>query len=170
MSKALMKAISVLVDGDARIHLSGTIVNHTKGEDRIVSFTANGHTGAWTYKIGRLSGSRDSKGNVVERFGNRGEDGLGNADRVPFELQLAFPLTMLIWDRARDEWRMDSADEDGDQIIVHLIHRELPQLKAELTVDTVRRLAVSFITPADAFSLNVNETGESAGAYASYES
>jgi len=170
MSNALMKAISVLVDGDARMDLSGTIVHHTNGEDRIVSFTANGHTGAWEYKIGRLSGSRDNNGNVVERFGNRAEDWVGNADRVPVELQLAFPLTMPIWDRAGDDWRMDSADEHGDQVIVHLIHRELPQLKAKLTVDTARRLAVSFITPADAFSLEVEETGESAGAYASYES
>jgi len=171
MSDALIAAISVLVDGDARTHLGGTITHHTNGEDRRVSFTADGRTGAWEYKIGRLTGSRDDQGNVVERIGGRGEDMVGNSDRVPFELQLLFPLTMLIWDRAGDEWRMDSAIEDGDHVTVHLVHREQPQCTAELTVDTARRLATRFSTPTDTFTLNVSDDVTAPEqSFASYES
>jgi len=170
MSDALIKAISVLVDGDARTHLSGVIVHRTHGEDRKIPFTADGRTGEWAYSIGRMTASRDRYGNVVQRIGRGAEDRGGNADHVPFELRIIFPLTLLIWDRAGDEWRMVSADEDGDQVTVHLVDREHPQLTAELTVDTARRLAVRFSTPGDTISVEVQDGEDSEGSYASYES
>jgi len=170
MSDALIDAIGVLVDDDARMHLAGTVVHRWGSEDRSIPFTADGHTGEWAYSIGRMSVSRDVHGTITERIGHRVDVRGNDGSHVPFELRPLFPLTLPIWDRAGDEWRMVSAAGDGDHVIVTFPHRERAELAAELTVDAVRRVVVSWVTPTDAFFVNVEDHSNAAGRFAAYES
>ena len=168
MSNALITAIGVLVDGDSRMHLSGVITHTTRGAAREIPFTANGRTGEWEYRSERTTVSKDHHGVITESRGSRIET-REDRDHVPFELRIAFPLALPIWDRASDEWRMLSAEQNGDEVTITLVHREHRALRSTLVVDTARRLVSSFTTPTDSCVLLAPVDEESPGRYAAYE-
>ncbi|MGY4856815.1 hypothetical protein [Cryobacterium sp. AP23] len=170
MRDALIKAIGALLDDVPRSPLSGVIVYTSRGETHEIPFTADALTGKWEYKYRSKPRvmSRDHLGTVRERRGSRIVSVEEGSDRIPFELRIAFPLALLIWDRQGDEWRMVSAEEEGNVVTVNLTHREFEGLQATLTVDMERRLAVRFVTPVDDVALVVADLRRP-GAFAAYE-
>lgn len=112
MNDPLVAAISVLVDDDARAHISGTVTHEAGGDTRSISFSADGRSGVWTYSLGHFTLSKDVNAVISERNGTRSERPRSDRpDYVPLELRLLFPKTLPVWDRPGDEWRVSSAEK-----------------------------------------------------------
>jgi hypothetical protein len=171
MSDILIRAIGALLDDAARSSFTGVIQYTLRGETSQIVFTADGVTGEWDYRYtGRARRmTRDRLGGVTERSGPRIVDVQERPDRIPFELRIAFPIALPVWDRRDDEWRMVSATENAQVITINLVHRERPDLQATLTVDMERRLAMTFTTPVDSVSLVPVADPTPPGAFAAYE-
>jgi hypothetical protein len=105
---------------------------------------------------------------VTERDGSRVTSHPDRPGRVPFELWIACPLLLPIWDRQQDDWRMVGADTDGILVSIGLDHREHPGIRGSLLVDTERRLALEYSTPFDTVVLDVAADPSPPGAFATY--
>lgn len=171
MTDALVTAVSILLDEDARAHLAGTITHTTHGDTRIIVFSAHARTGEWTYSAGNATFAKDLDGVVTERRGSGGDTSSASRPaHIPLELRLGFPASLPVWDRPGDEWRITGATSAEDEIRLALSHREHPEIHASVTIDTVRRLFTSFVTPTDSFKLDAADSPvDMNGRFAYYE-
>lgn len=60
----------------------------------------------------------------------------------PFAVRLAFPLSLPIWGRRHDTYRMVDAHQDGSALIVQLAGRTVQGLEGTVTIDVERGMAV----------------------------
>jgi len=65
----------------------------------------------------------------------------------PMAVRLAFPVSLGIWGRPGDSYRMTGARRTADQLVVALVHQADPSLTGELVIDLGRRKAVRLDTP-----------------------
>ena len=61
--------------------------------------------------------------------------------------RLAFPMSLLIWGRRIDAWRIGSGTRNGNELALGLVSTQDPQFRGSLTVDLEFGMAVRFDTP-----------------------
>lgn len=65
----------------------------------------------------------------------------------PVAARLAFPLSLGIWGRPGDSYRLTDAVEEGEAIMVAVEHQQNSAMVGSLTIDRNRRQAVRLDTP-----------------------
>jgi hypothetical protein len=67
----------------------------------------------------------------------------------PPAARLAFPMSLGVWGRPTDGYRMVGGHRVGDTIVVRLVHISQPALNGSLTVSRSSRMAVRLDTPTE---------------------
>jgi hypothetical protein len=98
-------------------------------------------------KTGRESSYIDATGERIDS-GVRSPRQSSDLIWQPFPVRLAFPLSLPIWGRRHDGYRMVSANERSGQLIVQLGDRDDSVESGSLTIDLARGLAVRLDVPA----------------------
>lgn len=106
-----------------------------------------------TYRLvealtGRVDEFEGSNGRLV----NGGHTVEYNVHMVKFEplpVRLAFPMSLGIWGRPSDSYRIAGAAEEDDDIILTLVHMKDPKLVGSLAVSRKDRTAQRLNTPTE---------------------
>jgi hypothetical protein len=65
----------------------------------------------------------------------------------PMAVRLAFPLSLGIWGRPSDSYRISGAHQRGNEFALTLTHQQQPGLVGELVIDQGRQTAIRLSTP-----------------------
>jgi len=79
----------------------------------------------------------------------------------PLAARLAFPISLGVWGRPSDSYRMIGASRLGDEILIRLEHQTDPHLFGSVTIDTEKRLVTRLDTPTETCRYQDVEMGDS---------
>jgi hypothetical protein len=68
----------------------------------------------------------------------------------PLPVRLAFPMSLGIWGRATDGYRITGGTAEGSEIVLSLAHVQQGDLQGSLIIDRARRMAIRLDTPTEA--------------------
>ena len=127
----------------------------------IGDYTASFHVEAWPLE-GRWTTTSEATGvtisyaAVTQIMSRAGEEVVRPSyPLLPTDesVSLAFPLSLPIWGRTRDDFKPVSAERVGDEAVVTLRHRTDPQIVGSLVVNLARGHAIRLMSPMSSVQL-----------------
>ena len=142
-------AVAVLLDWRKRAAFR--CVADVRHGDRIDSYELEAQPRDLSYRV------TNTKTGMIESFDPQSRMlREGNTERPlevnqlatePLAARLAFPLSLGIWGRPGDSYRITGATRRENAVIVSLVHQRDTTLTGKLTIDTDRRTAIRLDTP-----------------------
>ncbi len=126
-------------------------VHHELGAEPVRTYDLEARPRQLSYRLvdvdsGRLD-SFDGESRELVEAGKRVEYHTHMLVFEPLPARLAFPLSLGIWGRSFDDYRIVDGADDGDQIVLSLAHTHASDVSGTLTVSRTERKAVRLDTP-----------------------
>lgn len=93
----------------------------------------------------------------ISSFDGRTRELVSDGDPVPYDLsmlifepmptRLAFPMSLGIWGRDHDNFRIVGGESTGQLIVLELASRDSPEISGKLILDKTRSKAIGFVSP-----------------------
>lgn len=146
---SVLEAVAILLDWRKRPTWQSGVVVRMGSESREYRVTVSPRD--LNYEVvdvqtGRVQ-SFDSRSGLIREGSSERPLEPYQLSTEPMAVRLAFPVSLGIWGRPGDSYRMTGARRTEDRLVVALAHEADPSLTGELTIDVKRRIAIRLNTP-----------------------